>query len=215
MTDSYVRRLWIVIALGLIVHCRCVDLPGDSRIRVRSVVPPVTEHQVEHIVRTLPGWPTDVDPVYEQTEWDQFLQAAYVLQNQDSSIVAGGLRHFSENARASSGRIGEWSKALVLLRVMFVVPDALPSSVDEDINAMHEPIGNGFSPILIDERSTEASQSIPVLWTVSGPVLAAKLGAFSGPDYRPDLEYAIFRRHLDRRIFDLGEDRKLHPIPLP
>lgn len=147
--------------------------------------------EVCRLVEALPPWKS-----VGEEDWDLYIDTAMVLQWADPSLVRIALNeyvlHFSTSWDPEVSAVDEHSKAFLLLRVMF----DLPQTPDES-----EPYGVGAWWVRMRPGAPDISgtESFPILWTQDGPMLTAGFAGYSGASYDAGREFAYFCNHFKYR----------------
>lgn len=102
------------------------------------------------------------------------------------------LTQFAQGTAEREDPVPEWSKAYILLRVMFLPPYKTPT-VTEPLD-LENNVGGGFVGMLPEHPVFGYSWSMPLEWTDHGPIMTAWLGGYSGPAYQPAIEYRILAK---------------------
>jgi hypothetical protein len=139
-----------------------------------------------------------------ESEWKSVVRVALALQRTDPEIVERALIVYmiiETFYRQSGSRIGAWTKPMLILRVMFDIPDD-PVIFDPVMPELRVAPCGGFSYILTTgEIEKGPSLALPVLWTDSGPSLRALRPQIGGGTrtYQPQVEYRYFLTHFRYR----------------
>jgi hypothetical protein len=156
------------------------------------------------IIESSVPW-TSIGPTSKR-QWEAVLRAALALQKAAPEDVEVALLVYM--CKAADGRsdpiarADSWSRPMLMLRVMFDIPESGPGSLPVPRNAV------GICGGLPYERPTEPLQpslSWPIRWTPSGPELVVfrsdkSRGKRGHPtSYQPHLEYRYFRSHFPPR----------------
>jgi hypothetical protein len=198
------------LAGGILACCILVPACCERGLQVPVVSqeqvdhgPALTADQVKARIQDLPGWPESWhDLPLTSDQWLQTCQLASQLQETDTEVVRRALQAFvSEYGGGKyAGPLSppqEWTKALLLLRVMFDLPDEPYDAKKREHRRIKFggfiPAYHGVSDEEINRR--EDSLSWPIHWTATGPELPCYLAAYSGPNYDVDGEFTLLLRH--------------------
>lgn len=192
-----VASMRAMLVLCAVFLCQGCVRPSGANGKASVVLAPLSSEQIAELVRSLPKWP-EIEDAYSPEERNRVIRTAVRLQQQDSLTVEDGMKLFAMESEDSPDCVDEWSKAFVLLRVMFEVPASLPDGFYREIEESGEPPGTGFASTPTTSPEFE-SASDPVMWTGRDFVLTSRMAGFSGPSYRPDIEYRFFAKHLRYR----------------
>jgi hypothetical protein len=164
--------------------------------------------EIMRMIHSIRPWPSVEDSCgYTESDWDRLVATARILQNADPTRLEDALSsyvtHYYTSFEDDVDMVAEWSKPLLLLRVMFDLPES------EDLTKYH-PIGcmgfGGFGwKAVREEMEVPRTLATPVTFRNGRPELTAKRAGYSGPPYQVQDEYRFF--------FDNFEVRKL-PAPV-
>jgi hypothetical protein len=149
--------------------------------------PALTVQEITVRIDELPSWPrAGVGAKLTTDGWIRLMQLAIQLQRANSATVKEALRAYADPHR----RTDDWSKAYLLLRVMFTVPDE-PFDPRKH-NHPRLPCGGFWVGYPREEDETkDLSMSMPMVWTRDGPQIRGMLAGYSGPPYDAAKEYTI------------------------
>lgn len=161
----------------------------------------------------LPSWPMlrQLDP----NEWAALWAAAEEFQDLPPYLVEQVLLAHSIRARTiltGDELVSELSKPMLLLRVMFVLPEASwVEGLDPGVRLLYEPMTNGGLPADDPERQSKSlGFAGPVGWSNGHPSLVAFRGilTFEEDDlsYAPNVEFRFFLKHFRFRNRGPGVD---------
>lgn len=158
--------------------------------------------QVAQRVQKLRGWPTVSCEGFSQLDWQHYIDLAREMQRTDPGTIESGLLKFEQNAYLTLYPFHELSKAYILLRVMFDIPEHFSAEVEQIRDQSNA--GRMTPEIVFPEESPfDWTESTPVAWTAGGPVLTARLSneqiSGSGAPYIPAEEYRFFGEHFKFR----------------
>ena len=157
-------------------------------------------------IQGLSSWTSDGRP--RDGDWNAILSLAWTLQGLHDADVQAVLVVFMINSqRDNPGDWQAWSKPMLLLRVMFDIPDE-PQPAQQVSDVLYRDSGATICAGIpyrgcgATDRTPLATFSLPLTWNGNGPSLAAcPYPAFSwtGPSYQPQQEFAYFRKHFKYR----------------
>ena len=157
------------------------------------------EAQVIDIIRALPPWPYAGGPDYTTQDWEALIRAARTCQQIEPRVMRRALREFvasSKEGMSDDGKdllIEDWSRPLILLRVMFAVSE----SADYSRYAPEGPMSFAaymYEPLIHEGRPEPTTMATPVTWRDGTPALTDRMAGYSGPMYEADEEYDFFRK---------------------
>jgi hypothetical protein len=137
---------------------------------------------------------------YGEDAWSYLIGLAHDLQRVHPIALEDAFQdyciHYRTAFEEGTDMDAEWSKVLLLLRVMFV----LPGNEDASVYARKGWPGHGFT---FGRRDTYAGVPVtlatPIDWTKGRPrIYAGRAGYFGGP-YEGDAEYRYFLEHFEYR----------------
>lgn len=212
MTRSVVRFFACLLAAAFIPATGCC----------RSVVKPtrpsgvsLSDAQVIDLIRALPPWPYAGEPDYAGQDWAAFIRAARTCQQIEPDVMRRALREFVASAKegmSDDGKdllIEDWSRPLILLRVMFAVSE----NADYSRYAPRGPLSFAaymFQPLTHEGRPEPSTMATPVTWRDGIPAFTDRMAGYSGPMYAADEEYDFFLKHFPFR--DLSSPTLLERI---
>lgn len=212
MTRSVVRFFACLIAVAFIAASGCSrSLAKPTRPSGASL----SDAQVIDIIRALPPWPYAGEPDYTTQDWEALVRAARTCQQVKPAVMRRTLREFVASAKegmSDDGKdllIEDWSRPLILLRVMFAVPEG----ADYRRYAPEGPMAFAaymWEPLTHEGRPEPTTMATPVTWRDGTPALTARLAGYSGPMYEADGEYDFFRKTFPFR--DLSSPTLLERI---
>lgn len=191
--------------LGLVSMSGCAsspDIPSDEILYQREAAS--RSHgmiqqdvmQLIHGIRPRPG--PEPAPDYTEADWRRLLSVAAVCQKVDPPTLDGALHdyivHYATSFEDDVDSVAEWTKPLLLLRVMFELPEKeggpYPGAFTFGAFAY---IGCESEPTVPD------AMALPIFWGPQGPRFAARFFGYYGADYAADKEYKYFLMHCPLR----------------
>jgi hypothetical protein len=160
--------------------------------------------EIMRVIHGVRAWPNTVEPDYDEEDWARLIEAARVLQTAKPTLLEIALDqyvvHYDTAFEEGVDKVAEWSKPLLLLRVMFDVPETEDLSAYAPRSCMSF---GGFGAMPYDQSGpTPCTLAEPLSWTPNGPVLTGQLATYNGVPYAAAEEYRFFREHFPFR--DLG-----------
>jgi hypothetical protein len=161
----------------------------------------ITNKDMMAMIHALAAWPESMGGRdLTDSEWREYIDVAALIQQQDSEVVAKVLHdyivHFETSFDETVDYTLEWSKVMLLLRVMF----ALPEEPRPDLPAP----GSWAGQVVREGPPSSRSFSFPVHWNGKRPELVAFMAGYNGPPYEAEREYRDFLKQF--RFRDLGSD---------
>jgi hypothetical protein len=162
------------------------------------------------IMHTAASWPGDRD--LTKMEWQSVLRVALALQRTDPSIIEKALLVYVVTEtwcppRPTEDVVESWTKPILLLRVMFDIPEDAWRADDVVPDLYLAPCGGLPYEPADKVASLTPHLSLPVKWSEQGPVLLARrrhVEAIFGHGYQAHLE---FRAMLSRFPYRQGLER--------
>lgn len=155
---------------------------------------------IMRLIHSVRPWPSvEDDVVYTDADWDKLFETAQILKGADPDRLEIALEwyviHYETSFDPETDRLAEWSKPLLLLRVMFDVPES------EDLTEDHAKCmgfgGFGLAPISEDEQ-IPLTMATPVSFRDKPRFTAVRFG-YNGPRYYAEKEYQFFKKHFEFR----------------
>lgn len=157
---------------------------------------------IMRLIHSVRPWPSvEDDRKYADADWQRLIETARILQAADQERLQLALSryviHFETSFESDVDIVAEWSKPLLLLRVMFDVSES------EDL-AKYRPIGCmgfggfGWEPLSKDEV-VPRTLATPVSFRNVRPHLTAVRAGYSGPAYNVEQEYRFFKKNFTFR----------------
>jgi hypothetical protein len=145
-----------------------------------------TPAQLAQRIASIAPWSSYV--AYSQADWDKILDVANELNQSNSDSVRAALSIFSgQAAQVDATHYLEISKAFILIRVMFRLPES-------EIRG-NWARGGGW----IADQSSKGP-GWPVVWRRGRPKLASPFLAYDGIAYDPVSDYEQIRKTYRKRI---------------
>lgn len=177
----------IKIVVGLVLFCFVGDgFAGGADSRPDNHR---TAEELSLLIHNLPPWDSNTMQV---KEWQKFIDVAQALQAYDDSVVEQALGLLASKASKRGGfEIDELSKAYLLMRVIFLLPE-------------HWDGKNRISPGWFSGGSDKNSDgtinlSWPITWRTGKPQLVTAFQAYNGVSYNPRQEYELFVKRFPKR----------------
>jgi hypothetical protein len=177
----------ILICCGCSGHISGVNTEApDAHVGAR------TPHELAELISSVRPWSSS-EP-YKQNDWEKIVEVAAIFQEAAPSMAAEGFEIFSvQNTNNFHGDFLEDSKAFLLLRVMFDLPE-------------HAKARSGGPGWLTGRRDLNSDGTInlawPVVWNKGQPSLASEYLGYEGLSYGAKSDYLFLNSHFSKR--DLG-----------
>lgn len=210
-------RVHLVCAVVALAGCRQAEDHGPSRVprqgagpeSIRSEqTPPLVcpadpsrllVPEIMARIHAIPPWPSgERDCAYGPIHWSRLVQTARDLQKADPIRLETACQyyvvHYETSFEGGIDIVAEWSKPLLLLRMMFDIPETEELAEYHPIGCMGFG-GFGWQPICegLDPPRTLA---LPLTFKGGSPAFTALRFGYNGPAYRADEEYRFFVRHF-------------------
>lgn len=155
----------------------------------------LAEQELAQILRSVEPWPDEAAD-YSVASWRALITAARALQGKSALSVEKALRKYQEDY-ASRPAVKEDTKLLLLMRVIFELPEKLPYKTRDQVQ---------FGGWLSMGTDINSDGSINVAWPISwdhrGPSLIAGFSGLQGRRYDAAEEYRYFRSKYPMRNLD-------------
>lgn len=159
--------LWLLIGIGRRVH------------------PHLTTYRLKRALTAVEPWPESSN--YTAAAWKRIIRAGRAFQNAPPKLAQNALEQFArDQTRRPATADVELSKAFLLLRVMFDVPEHAPPEQRVAL-AQWETRGTDRHP------DGMVNLAWPLVWNEGRPRLVAGRAGSAGPRYAPQDEFALFR----------------------
>lgn len=214
--SNSVAVLLVVVSLvaGMSAGFGCASLRHESH---SCTTQSFSSAHITEMIEACDAWPSTTQDnwakpfvEYSDAAWCKLVRTAVVLQKTPCVVVEQALQEYMTKHGVSSGMgcITEWTKPLLLLRVMFQLPE---SEVEEEAIEKYGMGAMGFggfgpAPPLLNptdpesgEREVPVTFASPLSWTPRGPKLVARLGNYNGSPYAASEEYQFFLKHFPFR----------------
>jgi hypothetical protein len=151
-----------------------------------------TPQQLAQLIASVKPWSSTGR--YNESDWEHIVQVAAIFQSTDHNLAAEGFEIFNlQNTNNFHNDYLEGSKAFLLLRVMFDLPE----------HGKGRPGGPGW---LTERRDLNSDGTVnfawPVVWREGQPSLASEYIGYEGFSYSPKSDYLVLSSHFKKR--DLG-----------
>jgi hypothetical protein len=156
---------------------------------------------IMRVIHSVRPWPSvEDDVIYTDADWDKLIETAQILKGADPHRLEIALEwyviHYETSFDPDNDRVAEWSKPLLLLRVMFNVSES------EDLTKYHPKGSMGFggfgmAPVSEDEQ-IPLTLATPVSFRDKPRLTAVRCG-YNGPRYYAEKEYRFFKEHFEFR----------------
>jgi hypothetical protein len=132
---------------------------------------------------------------YGEDAWSYLITLAHDFQRIHPILLEAAFRdyciHYQTAFEEGVDSLAEWSKVLLLLRIMFVLPE------NETTNDW-PPHGFGFAE-KGNYTGVPTTLATPIRWTDGKPSMYAALSTYSGPPYDGGEEYRFLVEHFEYR----------------
>ncbi len=159
--------------------------------------------QIKNLISSVEPWPTPSDRAYDEHQMKHLMCVGLRLQSVRPDLVASAMELFVARSDTSSGKDAdwgrEWSRALLLLRVMFEVPS---NEVQVDRQGWRRgPLSFAAYSCVSEDfgRVVPQIESLPLKWDSDGPVMIARRLGYFGGRYRVGDEFWYFHDHYGYR----------------
>lgn len=132
---------------------------------------------------------------YKKEAWDRMIKTAKLLQETSPGIVKKALEQFIRRTMWEDDSDQQWSKVFLLLRVMFLLPEA-----EDPSHACF--FGGWVIPWRVSKIESEVNLGWPVLWEGNTPKLVSEFNGYKGPPYRGEDEYMYYLNTFPFRKFN-------------
>ncbi len=201
MAPKYFRFVRCFV-LGLVVVPGCAsspDIPSEEILYQREAASQsdgLIQQDIMQIIHKIRPWPgPEPTPDYTEADWQRLLSAAAVCQKVHPPTLDGALHdyivHYATAFEDDVDFVAEWTKPLLLLRVMFTLPER---KADDPVGAF---AFGGFAFERCDTQTpVDNTAALPVYWTPVGPRFSARFFGYYGADYAAHEEYRSFLKHF-------------------
>lgn len=186
-------RRWCVVAQTTL----CLLFGEAARAATGPEETVLDKEGLAHILATIEPWPSEAAE-YNTTNWDRLISAAKLVQKCDPATVEKALRErdrdrFTQGSEQSTNRSEEEGKLVLLMRVIFQLPEGEKATPD----VTYEATGN-FGHLNSDGT---INFCWPVSWTGGKPKLVSENIMSKGiqPLYKSAEEYSFFRGRYPMR----------------